>query len=52
MRERLLIILAEGANPDLGFEIAWKNFTAGAPIYENAHISISLFIQREGQSGL
>jgi hypothetical protein len=51
-RERLLMILAEGANPDLGFEIVWKNFTAGTPRYEDAHISIAMFIQREGQSQL
>lgn len=52
IRERLLMILAEGANPDLGFDVAWKNFTAGTPLYEDAHISIALFIQREGQSSL
>jgi hypothetical protein len=52
LRERFLMIIAEGATPDLGFEVAWKNFTSGTPRYEDAHVSIALYIQREGESGL
>jgi hypothetical protein len=53
LRERYLMIYCEGSNPDLGFEVAWKNFVSGTPIYEDARISVALFIQREGeQSGL
>lgn len=52
LRQRFLMIWAEGAKPDLGFEVAWKVFESGTPRYEDALISISLFVQREGESGL
>jgi hypothetical protein len=52
LRERYLLIEAAGATPDFGMEVQWKNFVAGAPIYEDAWVSIALYIQRVGESGL
>jgi hypothetical protein len=50
VRERYLMIQLRDKNPDINLEVQWKRFISGTPLYEDALVSLALFIQREGES--
>jgi hypothetical protein len=50
VRERYLMIRLRDKNPDINLEVQWKRFDPAAPLYEDALVSLSLYIQREGES--